>query len=269
MAPKGSVGWVILAASLAVPGLLFYQWYARLDRAQKRELNLKVRSPIPEGGPFAEAPAEEKLVNPIAAGAQASLAPAPGAPQAPSQAAPPVEPEQPAQPQAASTQPVAAAGPPAPEAAPTLPPAAAPAASGPGESPAPPQPPAALQAEAPAQASSAPAANPFLAWRDPTLSPYDRLRLERMELERRRRLEDMRAAAVRAKRPKTLRELGFDKNIHLQGIVSGQEGGNRAIINGEVVREGDHVGAVRVLRITPQGVVFIYKNTRFTKSMNR
>jgi len=237
MTTKGWVGLVLLF-TVAVPGVMFYQWYAHLDKAQKRELSLKVRSRIPDGGPFASSPNKNKLVNPIAAETQSPAA-APGAAESA-----PSAPDGGQGPAVLAGQAFSAAN--------------VPAASAPQDVRASTT---SLPSALPA-ASSAPAVNPFLAWRDPTLSRYDMERLARM---------NMHPSRPTAKLPKKLPpKPRVEDTIHLQGIVSNPEGGgNRAIVNGESVGEGAMVGKVKVLRITPQTVVFGCDKIRFSKSVNR
>ncbi|MBI5240843.1 MAG: hypothetical protein HY926_10255 [Elusimicrobia bacterium] len=244
MATKSSVGWLILAFALAVPGVLFYQWYTHLDLEKKKALSMKVR--LSETGLFQNSPKKDKLVNPIA------------------QAAPPAT----AQPASSSSAPAAG-----------LPAAAVP----PGEAP----PPDAAPAEAsvppglPDQAADADAAvagstgsliNTFLAWRDPTLSPYDQVRMEQMELEKQIRLQELQEAAEQRAKPAHKPQVQIEKLIDLQGIVSAG-GTNKAIVNNEVVGEGDLVktsaGTVKIMRITTQGVAFAFKDKRFNKSVSR
>ncbi|OGS41428.1 MAG: hypothetical protein A3J82_06300 [Elusimicrobia bacterium RIFOXYA2_FULL_69_6] len=114
--------------------------------------------------------------------------------------------------------------------------------------------------------------NAFLAWRDPTLSPYDQVRIEQIEVERQIRLQDLQEAAEQKTRPVRKPQVQIEKMIDLQGIVSAG-GTNKAIVNNEVVGEGDTIktsaGAVRVVRITTQGVGFAFKDKRFNKSVSR
>jgi hypothetical protein len=230
MASKSSAGWLILLLALAVPGMPFYQWYSHLDKAQKKEFNNKVRVRIPDGGPFANDPNKNKLVNPIHTEPAVPLANAPAAPlAAPPVAVPPV------------------AGGPTP--------AVAADATGAGN-----------PASAAPAVSSAPATNVFLSWRDPTLSPYDQVRLEEALETELRRQQELRDAAQGKKRApaKVKREPPIENKISLQGIV-----GKLAIVNGESVSEGDMVGQVKVLRITSQEVIFGYKGRRFSKSVNQ
>ena len=153
MATKSSVGWLILAFALAVPGVLFYQWYTHLDLEKKRALSTKVR--LKDTDLFRNSPKQDKLVNPIApatAPVGASTSTAPGSGQV-------------------------AAG------SPVLPKSVVPSA------------PAADAPEGP-QAPATPAANPFQAWRDPTLSPHDLVEIERLELEKQLALQELKDRAL-------------------------------------------------------------------------
>jgi hypothetical protein len=244
MATKSSVGWLILAFALAVPGVLFYQWYTHLDKEKKIALGMKVR--LKDTSLFQNSPKKDKLVNPIAPAASAA----------------------PAQPVAGSSAP--AAGLPVPDS----PEAAAPAEA-PG-SPLPAEPAAAVPAAATAPeavlSTAVAQANAFLAWRDPTLSPYDLVRMEQTELEKQIRLLELQEAAEQKTKPVRKPQVKIETMIDLQGIVSAG-GTNKAIVNNEVVGEGDTVktsaGPVRVVRITTQSVGFAYKDKRFSKSVSR
>lgn len=46
------------------------------------------------------------------------------------------------------------------------------------------------------------------------------------------------------------------KDIRLEGIVWDEEKGSIAIINGEIIKEGQEIGSVKVLRIEKDGVIF-------------
>ena len=228
---RSSLSWLILVLALLIPGFLFYNWWSRMDRARKHDLNVKVRTRLGDT-PFAGGGAPKtKLTNPMAAADPAAVAPLPGAaaPSAPAQAA-----AQAGEPQ----QPSAVPAPEQPPAAPVEPP----------------------QDAAPAV---------VVPQRDPTLSPYDVVRIERKLLEEQIRLREIDEAANKKVRkklppkdpdPRTL--------VDLQGIVETMDG-NKAIVNGEMVTEGDLIGKVKVLKITSQGVVFGFKNQRFTKSVNK
>jgi hypothetical protein len=253
MATKSSVGWLILAFALAVPGVLFYQWYTHLDLEKKRALSTKVR--LSDTDLFRNSPKQEKLVNPMAASAApvvassaTSSAPAP-APAAVSGTAPLASSASPDGRQSG----VASVAPPAL----TQSPPPAPAADDP------------IAAKTPA----VPAANPFQAWRDPTLSPHDLVEIERLELEKQLNLQELKDRAMH-KLPQAPKAppVQIEKLIDLQGIVS-VEGQNKAIVNNDVVAEGDMVktkaGPVKVLRISLQKVVFVYRNKQFFKAVNR
>ena len=229
MATKSSVGWLILAFALAVPGVLFYQWYTHLDLEKKRALTTKVR--LKDTDLFRNSPKQDKLVNPIA-----------------SAAAPVVASTAPGNGQAAAIPAVGAT----PE--PVLP------------RPAEPPSPAAGDPDV-LKAPSAPAANPFQAWRDPTLSPHDLVEIERLELEKQLALQELKDRALnRSKAPPKSPPVQIEKLVDLQGIVS-VAGGNKAIINNDVFADGDVVktkaGPVKVLHITLQKVIFTYKSKTF------
>lgn len=50
------------------------------------------------------------------------------------------------------------------------------------------------------------------------------------------------------------------KDVRLEGIVWDEAKGSIAIINGEIVEEGQDIGVVKVLRIEKDGVVFEIDN---------
>jgi hypothetical protein len=292
MATKSSAGWVILAAALAVPGFMFYQWYAHLNTQSKKDLETSVRRHMPAGAPiFGTAPASDKMTNPMAQPGQA--APASSAPgSAPVGAAS-------ASAAAAAAAQTAAAQPNAPSvaAAPASPPAAVgatvAAATVPVVAAAAPQ----SQAPAPSVASStgalmasagapgAPEASgaaspysgvlqmgtiaPIVLARDPMLSPYDMVRIAEDELKKRRAAEEVEGAATKTQHKKrVVEERPAESLVDLQGIVSTGDG-DKAIVNGEVVGEGDLIGQVKVVKITPTAVVFLYHKKRFIKGISK
>jgi hypothetical protein len=253
MATKSSIGWLILAFALAVPGVLFYQWYTHLDLEKKKALSMKVR--LQETGLFPKSQQKGKLVNPIAQPASAAAAQPAADASAPAAGLPVPDSPAGAEPTAAVV-PAATAVPPDPE-EPGAPPPTVPAS------------------EAAPEASPSTAAaqiNAFLAWRDPTLSPYDQVRIEQMALEKEIRLQELQDAAEQKSKPVRKPQIQIEKLIDLQGIVSAG-GTNKAIVNNEVVGEGDTVktsaGPIRVVRITTQSVGFAYKDKRFSKSVSR
>lgn len=213
MRGRGAAGWAILVLALAVPGLLFYNWWSRMDREKKRQLNISVRKHT-EAAPFAGSENKNRLVNPVAAQAAVSTA---AAAQTPAEAAAPAP--SPAQPEAA------------------------PAPAGP-------------------VAASATAALPDFPARDPMLSPYDMVRLKRQELEKMMRASELSVKKIVPEEPPA------ENNIDLQGIVSAG-GVNKAIVNGEVVGEGDTVEGAVILKISDRSVVFRHKNRKFTKYVSR
>lgn len=248
-APGGGKGaWALLGVALLVPCFLFYQWWARMDKAKKESLNQKIRSRGINAFDGA-GKNKERLNNPITQqGDQAAtpVAPVPGGQAAPLAAAPAVPPAQPEPQQAAAPAPTA-------------------------EEPAPP--PADAQAAQPPAGSTAVPGYYLVAAglpdRDPTLSPYDFLRLRRIEEEKLARLLELQ----QRNQPKPVRrvvEPPIERTIDLQGIVSNAEGENKAIINGEIFGEGELINnKVKILRIGTQSVVFAYKAKRFTMSVNQ
>jgi hypothetical protein len=122
------------------------------------------------------------------------------------------------------------------------------------------------------KSASALHSNPFQAWRDPTLSPQDLVEIERLELEKQQALEELRNRALHGPKKPRKASTPIDKLVDLQGIVS-VEGRNKAIVNNEMVSEGDVVrtkaGSVKVQRINLQKVVFEYGGKKFFKVVNR
>lgn len=274
MAAKNPAGWLLIVAALAVPSGAFIWWYGNLNAEKKAELTRKVRLRNPEGV-FQTAPGSEKLNNPIAAQPASTATAAAAVPAASTGAAVAM-----AQPQPGA----AAAQPPAPAAAQPAPaqPAAAPA-------PAPVDPsknggasspnggassPSGANPGAPAEDPNAiihtgPIAQVVLA-RDPLLSPYDVVRIAEAEAAKQRALDELEAEKNR-KRGRTRRveqERPAESLVDLQGIVTTGEG-EKAIVNGEMVGEGDMVGAIKVVSITPDYVVFLHKGKRFKKGVSK
>lgn len=71
---KGGLGWAILAAALAIPGLLFYNWWSHLKAERQKSISQKARGRVPETGVFAPpAPDAGKLVNPVSASTAAPI----------------------------------------------------------------------------------------------------------------------------------------------------------------------------------------------------
>lgn len=238
---RSAAAWLVLAAALAVPGFLFYRWWSHLDAESKKQLNMKVRKRLPADETlFKGAPDDARLTNPMAQDAAVSTAPAAlsaGATEAALAAA-----QVPLSPQDALILQAQGLG-------------AAPAAADPAAST------EAVHVE--------PVLEPLAAiTRDPTLSPYDVTRLEQLALEKAIREQELRDELSIRTRPKVRYEPDPRTKVELQGIVSTEEG-EKAIVNGEVVGAGDLISGIKVLQITPRGVVFIYKGKRFTKTISK
>lgn len=269
MANGRSNAWVFPVIILAVPSVMFYVWWSHLNAEQRRQMTQKIRRRTPEV--FSTAPAGTQLTNPIADQQSGQPGTAPMPPVVPvAMAAGGSPPSQPPQ---------AAAG-----AAVGQPGAAAPASTVPIEqqlaAPAPPaggtsQPPQEAAGTAPGQqpgqqepgqtaANQVPAVLPIT--RDPTMSPYDIVRMEQARLEaelREREEEEQRKRILNKRNPP------IESFIDLQGIVGTPDSGNKAIINGEVMSEGETIKGARILRITSQGVVLLYKGRKVTKTINK
>jgi|GEM_PF-1762746 len=251
---RSGLGWVILVAALAVPGFLFYNWSSRLKADHDKSLTAKARGRLPDGGVFQTPPAASaRLVNPIAP----STAPVGGA--APAGMKPPM----------------------AAPAAPALPPPPLPGMRAPAGAPA-----AAASAAAPlggAAASASTAAKPAGVTtstaaavdlpRDPLISPLDivRIREAEEEAERQRRLALMKSEPRRTVRAPKPVERKIDDDVELQGIVTSSDGRPLAIVNDETLGAGQaftlpgHPGQVKIVSISADTVVFVYKNKRFKK----
>lgn len=249
MTTRGSTGWVLLLLALAVPAYMAYNKVSHLKNDQKRELEVRVKHRIPDGAMFPGGSGSEKLKNPITGGVAAPLTAALAIPTT----APAVPPATPLpKPQAAAPAPVLAAPAPVLEA----PRSSAPAVSAPAM---------ATQAQLPvAEASSS--TGSILTLRDPTLSPYDIYQIQQKDLENRLRREEVQTAIVK---PRRRREPPIENTIVLQGIVATPDEGNKAIVNGEMVSQGDMVGKVKILKISAQEVTFLYKRRKFKKSVSR
>jgi len=77
---RGGLGWVILVVALAVPGVLFFNWWSHLKADREKSVAAKARGRVPDGGVFQSSP-NAKLVNPMtpAVSTEAAIAAA-GAP---------------------------------------------------------------------------------------------------------------------------------------------------------------------------------------------
>ena len=73
---RGGLGWVILVVALAVPGVLFYNWWSHLKADREKTVAAKARGRVPDGGVFLSSP-NNKLVNPMAPAVSTAAAAAP------------------------------------------------------------------------------------------------------------------------------------------------------------------------------------------------
>lgn len=225
------LAWLLMAAVLAVPSFLFYNWWSNSKKQVSAEISQgPAAAPVfqPEGGAQASQPAAQ--------------APAvqPGAQPVPEAAAP------------AQRPPSAAAA--APEPAPAQQPAAQPEAAPAAQPEA--QPEAAAQQGV--EGSTVPKPVSYYAPksdRDPTFSPddYKRIRDEAMQ---RAEAEQLVQNAERNKP----REPGPETRVVLQGIV-----GNAAIINGDMYTAGQTVRGVKIVKVGADYVICDYKGKKFRK----
>lgn len=74
---RGGLGWVILAAALAIPGVLFYSWWSHLKAERVKTVVARARGRIPVGGVFQTSPRATKLINPMTPATVAPPAPVP------------------------------------------------------------------------------------------------------------------------------------------------------------------------------------------------
>jgi len=237
---RGGLGWVILVIALAVPGVLFYNWWSHLKADREKAVAAKARGRVPEGGVFQSSP-NAKLVNPMAPAASTAAVSAAAA--APAAAAP------------VTAAPVAA---PAVASAATIDAPAASTAPAEGIQPA-------------AFAASTATFVPLK--RDPTLSPFDLVRILEEEEARRKAAEDL----ANASKPRGGGKKGKPKvvdpasKVNLQGIVSNPDSGFKAIVNDEVLGVGEFIGdtKIKIVKITDLGVTFLYQGKKFSKGVSR
>jgi hypothetical protein len=244
---RGGLGWVILVIALAVPGVLFFNWWSHLKADREKAVAAKARGRVPDGGVFQSSP-NVKLVNPMTPAV------------APANAAPPAA-------VAVASAPAVGAGAPGVQNAAAVVPGAAPLTPpGTVQTPAPGTPPI----QAPAFSSSTAAALPLK--RDPTLSPFDQVRILEEEEAKRRAAEDLaNAKNVKVRGPKPKPPVDPKTLVNLQGIISNTDTGFKAIVNDEVLSAGEFIGKtkIRIVKITDLGVTFDYKGKKFSKGVSR
>lgn len=222
-----SLGWLILVGALAVPAVLFFKWWTQMKATQGAES----RQAVPASAPFAggsQAPAQEP--------APAASEPAAAAPAAPAEPVPAKAPETASAPApAVAPEPVAQAAP----------------ASGPAapEEPAP--------AEEPPSGGTMVAKIEYMpkSSRDPMLSVSDQRELLKQKMAAQISQQELQKAAEEpvqapAPPPKPLCD-----SFNLQGII-GTGGDVAAIVNDNIVREGDRVAGAVIERLTTRTVVF-------------
>ena len=233
---RGGLGWVILVIALAVPGVLFYNWWSHLKTDREKTVAAKARGRVPDGGVFQSSP-NVKLVNPMIPTLSTGTAAAQGA----SAAA------------VTSTSPAVVVA----ASAVTIAPSSGTATVAEGQS-----------------HSSSTAAVAVALTRDPTMSPFDRIRLTQEEEARRKAAVDL-AAMQNAKKHPGKRAAKPQRDpatlVNLQGIVSNPESGFKAIVNDEVLGSGEFVGntKIKIVKITDLGVTFSYQGKKFSKGVSR
>lgn len=235
-------GWILLAAVLAVPSFLFYNWWSA-NKAKEAQLAASQQGvprdffPVQEGAEPRRAdpaPSASAEVPAAPAEAEAPVTREPATAAAEKMPDPPVrpepQPEQPAAEAASEEQPAVASGQQAPAAAP----------------------------ESEGQAAEAPVSyfKPVTD-RNPFFTPDDYARLRADEYRRKQEARD-RARAAR----QTPREVQVESRMNIQGIV-----GTAVIINGEMYSRGDTVMGAKIISIGSNYIIGEHKGRRFRKYM--
>lgn len=232
MPRKGGLGWLVLAGALAVPCLLFYNWWSSLKAEHERGNSNHLAAAHSEvfRSTSAAATTEGRAQSETTSNSSTMTASA-----APTSA---LVPAAPASAQAAVMPPKSLE----PSAVSSSAPAAVPAVSPP------------------------PAATVVLS-RDPMLSQLDTVRLRENDDERDR----TRSRRHRGERtPASFGDDAIMSHIDLQGIVATPGGSNMAIVNGLTAKVGSRIRVrgytdrVHVVRIFPSAVLFEYKDKKFT-----
>lgn len=225
---RGGFGWVILVVALAVPGVLFYNWWSHLKAEREKTVAAKARGRVPEGGVFQSSP-NAKLVNPmtpaVSSGTTMSIAES-----------------------TTTVQPGLAADTSAQMAAPS--------------------PVVAMQTPV---VSSTTVLVPALK-RDPTLSPFDQVRIREAEDAKIRAAEELeRISKSKGRGPRARAAVRPETLVNLQGIVSNPDSGFKAIVNDEVLGAGEYIGStkIKIVKISDLGVTFEYQGKKFSKGVSR
>ena len=247
---RGGLGWLILAAALAVPGFLFYNWWSHLKAEHDHSISAKASKLAGSGVFQTPSPQTGRLVNPMAPSTGAASGFAPSA--AAAGGKPPMTP--------GMTPPATLAG--------TLPAGTMPAGTAAPASPD--APPAA------ASAVSLSSSSTIVLSRDPMMSPLDTVRLQELAMAEEERLRAL-AEANKPRRTharKVRAQPPIESRIELQGIVAKADGDNLAIINGSTVNPGEsftvenYAGKVRIVKITSSEVTLDYKGRKIKLSVN-
>lgn len=238
-------GWLLLAAVLAVPSVLFYNWWSA-NKAKEAQL-----AASQQGVPRGFFPGEEKPggENPSpASGSQPLVAPdqPSAAAEVPAATGADTEAGRPAAPAA----PDAPAGMPPVLQASTAPPVQVSTAAAGGV--------AGSAAGSPGPGDQK-AASYFMpkTERNPFLTPDDYARIREEEARRRREARE-KAQQVR----QTPREVLVESRMNIQGIV-----GTNVIINGEMYSRGDTIMGARIISIGSNYIIGEHKGRRFRKYM--
>lgn len=238
---SGIIGWLLLVVVLAVPSVLFYNWWTG---TRKSEAPVQASTQRVSTAAIFTGAQDKPAAQPAAQAAAAAEAPVfQPAPVQPAVQSPPAPPATSAEPMAsaprAETRPVEEA--PIPAAGPLS--VARSTAADQGEA-------GAVPARTAPGSYFSPKSD-----RDPTMTPGD---YQKIKDEERSRLENerMRQLALHKQR----KVAGGESRIRLQGVV-----GNSVIINGEMYSVGDTVAGVKVLKIGPDYLIGEYKGKKFKK----
>jgi len=235
---QGALGWGLLAVVLAIPAFLFYRWKTGMQNTQAAAISEIARGRISSGDLFGKSPEQTKFQNPLDSSGGRAAAPGAKANEPLSGGA------------ARASRPGATIASPAPVAVKKIAAPAAPVAS------------AIFQSS-----DTAPATYEIQVARDPTLSPADLSELRRIRLERARE-EWLRLHPPKRKKIKIYRP-PIESTVHLEGIVY-VPGNSMAIVNNNMtLKEGDHIGKIRVIKINRNSVIFGYENKTFVKAMGK
>lgn len=244
MKTKSLAAWVLLLGILAVPAVLFFNWWKKMQ-ANAASDSAAASRPMPTQAagwtPVAAQPAADPVVQPgvevsASTGTALSGAPQPAAPAAEASSSPSpmpsaVAPEVPSQPQAFT--------------------ASAPVST------------------QPARTGLEPVEYAPKSTRDPTLSPMDAKKLAEEALAKKLAKERIRAALDEAPRKREKpRKPPVEDRIELYGVVTTPEG-TTAIINDQILKEGDDIYGAVIQRITTNAVVFKYGSRTFTKRVSK